>query len=200
MPSQAASTFQVALDRGGVLRSLATDARLEPNTSTNSQACLHAALAAYVAAWQGYCEAIVHEYFDVVSDPTRPDFRGLHSIARGLAERSSDRFNTPTFEKARDLLFSTTGFDPYSTWSWPARRRSVLWIMGRLNDVLRIRHSFAHGFPLPANAWTTGPSGRLRLTAAGVDEIEAMFRNLVRRTDAGLAAYVLATYGKTLAW
>ena len=200
MPSLAARSFNTAIERGQVLRSLATSHRLQPISTRDAQACLHAALASHVAAWEGYCEAVVREFFGAVSDPSRADFAGLHQIAEGFSSGQTDRFNTPTFENSRNLILSCTGYDPISAWTWQARGRPVTWVQERLNQVLKARHSFAHGAPVPSYLWTQGPAGRVRLTTAAIDDIAALLRNLVRQTDRGLSHHINLVYAQKVRW
>ena len=53
-------------------------------------------------------------------------------------------------------------------------------------DILKVRHSFAHGFGMPSFGWNTNGS-TARLTNRIVQrEVVALFNNLVKRTDRGL--------------
>lgn len=200
MPSAAATAYKSLADRASLLRSLAADARLRPISTADTQACLHAALAGYVASWEGYCEGIVREFYSTVADPTRADFTAVHQIAQRRSGSDVDRFNTPSFENARRLILEGTGFDPYSFWNWPRRGHGVPWVQTRLNEILKVRHSFAHGFGLPSFAWTQGPSGQVRLTTQAVGDVRALLDNLVRRTDSGLSAHIATAYGRDTGW
>ncbi|WP_298904786.1 hypothetical protein [uncultured Nostoc sp.] len=51
-----------------------------------------------------------------------------------------------------------------------------------LNDVLHIRYSFAHGFPIPACSWTQTPTGKVRLTAKAIKNVDALLQYLVAVT------------------
>ena len=75
---------------------------------------------------------------------------------------------------------------------WPVRER--------LNEILRIRHSFAHGFDMPAYNWTQSPSGKVRLTSKAILETEAFFKNLVNVTDTGMETHINLTYGIASIW
>lgn len=77
---------------------------------------------------------------------------------------------------------------------------SGLQVRVRLNEILQVRHSFAHGFNIPAYNWTELPNGRVRLTSKAIQDIEAFFKNLVNVTDAGMKAHIESTYGLTSIW
>ena len=77
---------------------------------------------------------------------------------------------------------------------------SGLQVRVRLNEILRVRHSFAHGFDIPAYNWTELPSGKVRLTSKAIQEIEAFFKNLVKVTDNGMKTHIESTYGFANIW
>ena len=70
----------------------------------------------------------------------------------------------------------------------------------RLNEILQVRHSFAHGFDMPAYNWTQSPNGSVRLTSKAIQETEAFFKNLVNVTDKGMKAHILLTYKPASIW
>ncbi|MCP3967835.1 MAG: hypothetical protein GY718_16030 [Lentisphaerae bacterium] len=45
----------------------------------------------------------------------------------------------------------------------------------RLNEILKVRHSFAHGFSVPAYSWIQNNSGRIRLTNKSLVDVDALF-------------------------
>ena len=75
-----------------------------------------------------------------------------------------------------------------------------LQVRARLNEILRVRHSFAHGFDIPDYDWTRSPGGKIRLTSKAIQETEAFFKNLVKVTDRGMKTHIELTYGLTSFW
>lgn len=200
MPSPAATKYRTAAERARVLLATGNDRRLRPMTNLQVQAFLHASLASNVAAWDAYIHNIVTDFFRETANPTMPNFHAMHRIAEAAAEIALERFNTPNWDNTRNLLTRCTGFDPYVYWIWPARGMGVPQIKERLDQILKVRHSFAHGFPLPAYPWTLSRSGRIRLTSSVLRSTQAFFINIVRRTDNGMASHIAAAFGRRPLW
>lgn len=198
MASPAVIKYQVSVRRATVLRGAVTDSRLRPLASDEAQAFAHAYLAMIVAAWDAYVKELVHNFYDEISDPLNPYFQALHRVAWRLSDER--RLNTPNWDNSRNFLVLTTGYDPISDWVWPARRMGVQPVKERLNQILQVRHSFAHGFAIPSYSWTLSRTGRVRLTVQTLRDTEKFFNNLVMRTDAGMKRYLQATFGKGLSW
>lgn len=195
MPSRAAREAANAFRRAVSLRQVpvSSDAR-------ELQTYYHASLAMSVAAWDAYLNAIIGEFYNITANPIDAAFHSLHTIARSFADAAVERFNTPNFENSRALLFSCTGYDPYSDWDWRPRQLGPLQVRDLLNQILRVRHSFAHGFPMPAYPWTRSGGGRVRLTVAGVQTAESLLRYLVSATDRGLRNYIRQAFRLRVRW
>lgn len=200
MSSPAAAKYTTASGRILTLRTTATDMRLRPMSHDEIQVYYHAALAAHVAAWEAYVNNLVLDFFTVIADPFDRKFQAIYTIAQQRAIKALERFNTPNWENTRNLFVEFTGYDPFTDWVWHRRGMTNLQVHERLNEILRVRHSFAHGFDMPAYNWTQSPSGGVRLTSKVIQEIEAFFKNLVHVTDTGMTAHINLTYGITSIW
>jgi hypothetical protein len=200
MPSPAAQRYGLAVERSRILRRAALGRGVRRGPFEERQVYCQASLAAAVAAWEGYVVDTVQGFFAAIADPLAPPFSALHTVGQRNAEIALGRFNTPNWENSRDILARTTGYDPINDWTWTARTMSGPQVKERLNQILQVRHSFAHGFPIPAYPWTQLASGRVRLTNQALKDNEALFKNLVRRTDQGLQQHIQRAYGRILPW
>ena len=200
MSSPAALKYITAASRVQTLRKAVTDGRLRPMSQDEIQVYYHAALAAYVAAWDAYINDLVREFYNVIADSSDLRFDAIYRVARQAAERALERFNTPNWENTRHLLDQCTGYDPIGDWVWARRGIGGLQVRERLNEILHVRHSFAHGFGMPAYDWTQSPMGRVRLTSKVIQETEAFFKNLVNVTDTGMKGHIDQTYGISNIW
>lgn len=198
--SKSKQRYVKAVAAAQLLLGTATDQRLQPIAPVAHQTYLHAALAMYVAGWDGYLKAIVREYFTVCANPL--DIRYSHALelARLMAEGYLKKFNTPNYENSRSLLLMSTGYDPISDWIWKRRNMGSQAVKERMNEILKVRHSFAHGSPIPAYQWTMDRSGRIRLTVSDVRLVGRFFDNLVNMTDRGLASFIAGVHQITNPW
>jgi hypothetical protein len=200
MPSPAATAFIDTLARARKFAALAQDRRLRPLAREDSRIYLHAALASHVAAWESYVERLITNFFDETFDAQVPRFLAVHSLLRTLGTNAADKFNTPHWENTRTLLSNYTGYDPINDWIWTRRNMQGPQVRSRLNEILKVRHSFAHDFTMPSYQWNTSPTGQVRLTTAIIAETEAFFVNLVQRTDNGMRNHIRSNYNAALNW
>jgi hypothetical protein len=163
--------------------------------------CLHAALAMLVAAWETYLERLVREAQQQVSDPANLRLSVTLSLLTSLTEKEIRKFNTPNAENSRNLLFTHTGYDAINDWSWPAGNLNGIQARTRLDEILKIRHSFAHGYAIPTNiAWAKSRNrpGALNLTT--LRTVDRFLSYLVRKTDKGLATHLSIKFGILAPW
>jgi hypothetical protein len=180
------------VDRVQTLHRAATDTRLRPISRDEIQVYYHAALAAYVAAWNAYIKNLVGDFYDVITNPSDPKFLAIYTIARQRAENALTRFNTPNAENTRNILVQYTGYDPINTLLWGQREK--------LDNIVAVRHSFAHGFDIPSNTWTQSLNRQGHLTNWGIHETKDFFKNLVNGTDSGMKTHIESTYDLTNIW
>ncbi len=164
------------------------------------QALYGAAFVAQVAAWNAYVAGLIGCFFQEVANPMAVQFHAMHTLANTAAISRLDRFNTPNAENTRDLIISCTGYDPWADWQWPARSMNALATRIRLNEILKVRHSLAHGFAMPGYSWTQAASGETRLTVRELAWTRAFFNHLVTRTDLGLRVHLVAVYRVAPGW
>ena len=200
MPSPAALKYTASTNRIQTLRKTATDKRLRPMSHDEIQVYYHAALTSYVAAWNAYIDNLVRNFYDVIADSANAKFDAIHTLAKGTVQNALTRFNTPNWENTRNLLNQYTGYDPINDWGRSQINMSLQQVHQRLNEILRIRHTLAHGADMPAYNWIQSPSGRVRLTSKAIQETEAFFKNLVKATDKGMKVHIASTYGLTNIW
>lgn len=197
MPSNASAAFHVSLRLGRTLRESATDQRLRPIAESRKNDFLHASLAAYVANWDSYLNNVIREFVAVISNSLSPEYAATHGIVVGFVEKSLKKFNTPNWENSRNILIECTGFDPIAHWRWA---RSNMHVQSYLNEILKVRHSFAHGLSIPSYKWTTTAGGRNQLNSSALLRIEKFLTHMVNATDRGLTAHGLATYPSRPFW
>lgn len=200
MPSQAANLHAKARAQAAALAELVRDVRLRPLTYEQKRVFLHASLASHVAAWESYVERIVENFFSELVDPFSPKYLALHALFQARYVSEVKFFNTPNWENSRRLLLQFTGYDPINDWSWPARGMSGPLLQARLNEILKVRHSFAHGVPMPSFLWNTNATGDARLTFQILSDVDACFRNLVVKTDEGIKRHLATDFGVHVLW
>ena len=197
MSSAAASQFRQALDRARILR---REGVIRGTNGREKQIFYHASLAATVAGWETYTQRIVRTFFAEITSPASYGYHALHTVALQAAESRLERFHTPNWENTRNLLAACTGYDPIGDWTLPSRGLGAQQVREYLNEILKVRHSFAHGHSMPSFEWNRSPSGNVRLTTDGLRRVESFFVQLVRATDKGIARRILNTYGRDVQW
>ncbi len=164
------------------------------------QALYGASFVAQVAAWNSYVVGLVRCFFNEVANPAIPNFHAMHTLANTAATSQLDRFNTPNAENTRNLIIACTGYDVWPDWQWPARHMNAMAVRLRLNEILKVRHSLAHGFAMPGYLWTQAASGKTRLTLDVLAWTQTFFDHLVSSTDHGLMNHLNTVYAVIPKW
>jgi len=199
VPSPPAQDFEDSSRKAMILRKSATKTGVLISPS-DGQIYYHSALALLVAAWEAYIENLTRVFISEIADPLNIKYLNIHNILSDRLEDYLKRFNTPSFENSRNLLVNYTGYDPIGDWVWTARRMNAVATRERLNEILKVRHSFAHGFSIPSFSWTQSPSGQVRLTASAIDDVNAFLRFIVKATDNGMKKYIRNHFGINTGW
>lgn len=200
MASIAFANFDQAKRRADRLLSISTDVRLRPIRYEDAEPSLHAALAAVVSAWEAYVEAIVIEALDIVARGATPGELALVVLLKQEAVRAAEKFNTPNAENCRDLVLRFTGLDAFPVLSSPRLGLAAHPARERLNQILKVRHSFAHGFPIPDYPWTIRAGVRQRLTKRAVLEASWLIEDLVLSLDVALGSHLRAVFPTRSVW
>jgi hypothetical protein len=200
MPSPTALRYRTAAPGTLVILRTAREGKRRGLSGADIQTIYGAALVADVAAWNAYVAGLVRDFYAETADPFLIKFHAIHTVARKAAETLLDRFNTPNSERTRELLIACAGYDPWNDWQWPAKGLNGLLVRERLNQILKVRHSFAHGFSMPSYPWTQSSTGQVRLTLASLRWNHAFFKNLVNVTDMGMKNHLMTNYGAATTW
>ncbi|WP_186105118.1 HEPN domain-containing protein [Burkholderia gladioli] len=203
MPSQALIKFTGLMGNAKHLVDQAAKLKKKSDTAAKS-IFLHAALAAYTAAWDAYIKALAEDYYTSTTNATDTSYNHLHLIAKARMNAAKSKLNTPNSENCRTFLSDYTGFDPWPNWAnagrFAGRPGSSLHAQTRLNEIFKVRHSFAHGFTMPIYSWNQDSSGAAKLNCKGLREIENFFTSLTKETDKGMSGHVATQHGKPPPW
>ncbi|MGR6431085.1 hypothetical protein ACU5AY_09215 [Rhizobium sp. PAMB 3174] len=200
MSSVSYTRFQSSVEAARELRAVGKDARLRPVSHDQKTRFFHAALAKYVAGWDSYLNQVIMEFLQKIADNSVVDYSSIHSLFSPIVYQKLCKFNTPNWENSRELLISCTGYDPISDWTWRKAQLNRQQSQDFLNGILKVRHSFAHGFAIPTFRWTQTPSGRIQLSDQALFRIERFFIHLASATDAGLLAHGTISFPQRAFW
>lgn len=203
MSSTAKGTFATIMARADLLCMHAARIRKKSDLPTKV-ALLHAALATQVAAWDAYIKALSLEYFRATASPTDIRFSAMHDLLKAQLEIELKKFNTPNSDNCRNLLLKYTKFDPWPTWLDVKFNGSIisasLAVRNVLDEILKLRHSFAHGFAIPANSWNMDSSGSATLNCKILGETRRFLVEVCGKTDRGLASHIATQHGILNPW
>jgi|GEM_PF-3075330 len=177
----------------------------------HEQAALHhAGVVLTVAAWQAYVEKVIEEALDLIraeminQQVATPQW-AIHTyqLRRAAILNAVKKFNTPDDVKVRDLFRDSFDFLPWDSWAWKVGRRQ--WSSGetrkRTNTWVLVRHSVAHGFPLPQDYdWLQDENGNARLTLTLLKDCRKHFVFLAEKTDRAFGDHLIAAHGIVNPW
>ena len=124
--------------------------------------------------------------------------KNLFSLRRAEIEKNLRRFNAPNSTNARNLFIDTLEFNPWPDWNWHAgpRQWNGKQMPDPLNCCVLIRHSVAHGFPLPDDIqWILSANGKPRLTLSLLRECKNFFVHVATQTDSAFAGHLCTHHG-----
>lgn len=197
MNSSAARAFALSIRRADSLLAVAREKR---QPLQRRRVLLEAAVAAAVAGWDSYVKNAIRAYQRATFPNVGTGAQALHSLLERMTDEKLGKFNTPNSQNVRVLLISVSNYDPWPDWTYPRKRMNSLQLRDRLDEILKVRHSFAHGHAMPAYSWNTDKNGVARLTAKEVSGAIAVIRAIVIATDMGLERTLCNVHGITLAW
>lgn len=156
------------------------------------ESILQAALSMQVSALENYFKKVISDYLGICYE-CDVDSLALHYndlLLKRLSEYKK-RVNSINSEKARDLLINFSGFDPWSDWVFIKFGSEILQntihVRNRLDEVVDIRHAFAHGVPMKEYSWIKHKS---MLTCADLRATNKFLCTLVEKTDRGFSRYI----------
>ena len=203
MPSAARQRFDAQLMKSDLLRIHAGKLRRK-SEATAKVVFLHASLAAQVAAWDSYVKAVAKEYFAVSARPADARFTAVHSLLHDRMLAAEKKLNTPNSEKSREFFMIFTGFYPWPHWSGitfgNTPLSSSLLVREKVDEIFKLRHSFAHGFSMPAFSWNQNSAGSAHLDCHIISNTCNFLRGLCRKTDSGLSQHIAIQFSITQPW
>lgn len=152
MPSNALGKFSSTITGSKVLLTFnATVSAASADKLFVEQTCMKAAIASAVGCWEGYLEGALREFVSRTRVLAHRRSWSLIAQFESIVDKLASELNTPNWDKARDLLITVTGMDPYASWVWSPRFSNPTDTKTFLDGILKVRHAFAHGFSVPVD-------------------------------------------------
>jgi hypothetical protein len=145
------------------------------------QTCLMASIANVVGCWEGYVEGVLREFVAKIRVQAHRRTWTLIAQYESLVDKLASELNTPNWDKARDLLVTVTGMDPYPAWIWTPKFSNQNDTKEFFDGVMKVRHAFAHGFAVPHDVPHLSLPGLLCVTY--VSDAYECVRFFVEKTD-----------------
>jgi hypothetical protein len=162
------------------------------------QCLLRAAIAQAVGCWEGYIEGALKEFVSRTRVQAHRRAWVLIAQYESLVDKMTADFNTPSWEKSRDLILNVTGMDPFNSWIWPTRYINPNDTKDFFDGILKVRHSFAHGFSVPNDIQGVLVKGKLDV--AYVNDAIDCLDFFAKTTDSLLEHELKHRHGCTTGW
>lgn len=199
MDSAALGKFRASIAGSLVLGNLVGSVvAASPSQDFTNQTLMRAAVAQAVGCWEGYLEEVLKEFVAKTRVQTHRRAWTLVVQFESLVHKLTSELNTPSWDKARELILNVTGMDPYSSWTWTPKFSSQNDTQAFLKGVMDVRHSFAHGFSTPMTIPGLVTPGAL--DSAYVADVHACFEFFATKTDFLLEHELTHRHGCTVGW
>ncbi len=169
-----------------------------PSQSFTDSCLLSAAVAQGVGCWEGYIEAVLREFVSKTRVQAHRKAWTLIVQFEALVDKMASDLNTPNWDKCRELISNVTGMDVYPSWIWSHKFTNQTDTKGFFDGILKVRHSFAHGFPVPNDIPGLTVSGVL--DSAYVNDALACLQFFVDKTDSLLEHELTHRHGCASGW
>jgi hypothetical protein len=199
MDSAAIAKFRISISGAKVLNGLVGSVAVgSVSQAFTDQTLMRAAVAQSVGSWEGYLEEVLKEFVTKTRVQTHRRAWTLVVQFESLVHKLTSELNTPSWDKARDLIINVTGMDPYSSWIWAPRFTTQNDTQAFLKGVMDVRHSFAHGFSTPTSVPGIATPGVL--DQAYVVDVFACLEFLASTTDSLLEHELTHRHGCNTGW
>jgi hypothetical protein len=201
MPSNSAKEFVDARKRARLLISASGNPSNGCQKKTHKYICLHASVAMLVAAWEYYIESLIKEVQKEIDEPSNHKLSAILHLLSTNTNKRIKKFNTPNSEQSRTLIYDCTGYDPINEWVWRTGQLNASETRKRLDDIMKVRHSFAHGFKIPKDIpWVKDYNVPGVLNVKSLQSVERLLSYLVKSTDSGMKNHLYTVFAVDLKW
>ncbi|QQB51773.1 HEPN domain-containing protein [Delftia acidovorans] len=152
MSSAALTKFKESVIGARVMHSfVGTTSTASTTQEFTDQVLLKGGVALTVGCWEGYLEEVIKEFVSKTRVQAHRKAWTLIVQFESLVQKITAELNTPSWEKARELIYNITGMDPYASWIWTPKFNTQNDTQAFMKGIMDVRHSFAHGFATPNN-------------------------------------------------
>lgn len=149
MPSLAHGKFSESLEQAYILVGLSTNSTQSIFSAQKTElACLQAAIACSVGCWEGYIENALKEFVSKTKLGIRRPWQ-LIAQFEYIVEKITAELNTPSWDKVRETMLTVAGIDPNPAWTFTPFFQNQQTTKDFFDGIMKVRHSFAHGFSVP---------------------------------------------------